>query len=90
MPRLSTIKQVIGLLAGFFCRLRRLVSVRRLPSAPVFFINSCYVQSGLHLHGFLVQCGVSYIYSWELLPGLYGDSADFVNPVWRSGYLSLN
>ena len=66
------------------------MSVPWLPSAPVFFINSSYVQSGLHLHGFLDQCGASYIYSWESLPGLYGDSADFVNPVWRFGYLSLN
>ena len=78
------------MLAGFFSRLPRLLSVPWLLWAPVFFIKSSYVQSGLRLHGFSEQFGVSCIYSWESLPGLYGDSADFVNPVWRFGYLSLN
>jgi hypothetical protein len=52
----------------------------------VFFINSSYVQSALHLHGFLVQCGASDIYSWELLPGLYGDS----NPITPESIKRLN
>jgi len=71
----------LALLAGFFSRLRRLLSVPWLPSAPAFFINNCYVHSGLRLQGFLDQCGASYIYSWESLPGLFGDREDFMNPV---------
>jgi hypothetical protein len=90
MTRLSTIRQVIGL-AGWLLLSFAAAGVGAVASVrAVFFINSSYVQSGLHLHGFLVQCGASYIYSWESLPGLYGDNADFVNPVWRFGYLSLN
>lgn len=78
-------KPPLALLAGFFSRLQRLVSVPWLPSAPVFFINRSYVQSGLHLHGFLVQCGASYMYSWESLPGFVWRQRGFREsgmPLW--------
>ena len=70
MTRFSTIRQVISL-AGWLLLSFAAAGVGAVVSVSAdVFINSSYVQSGLHLHGFLVQCGPSYIYSWELLPGL--------------------
>src|SRR5690242_8599285 len=89
MKRLSTTRQVTGL-AGWL-----LLSFVAAGCGAVAAVSAdTFYQQLLRpkwaLHGFLLQCGASFICLWESLPGLYGDIADSVNPVWRFGYLWLN